>query len=156
MQFFTNLEAVEKFVKKPSTLDSIDGSIQWRKFEKSYKGSNIVIVWKRNILVIIDKSVSLRRNPLKAMVITKILFREPYIISLIIMFLVLLLYLLLFLVIVFISPATHFEVFQSQLFCILYGVTTQKIDISMVDIKQMVWEPIKYLIIFLIYLMWAK
>ena len=47
-----------------------------QKFEKSYKESNIVSVQKRNILVIFDKSVSPRRNPLKAMVITKILYRN--------------------------------------------------------------------------------
>ena len=89
------------------------------------------------ILVLFDESVSLRRNPLKAMVITKILYRESYIMSLVIMSLSCP------------QPCIPSWNFSKLAFSHLYGKTTKKIDISMVNMKQIVWEPIKYLTIFL-------
>ena len=69
---------------------------------KKLKEAISLSVYKRNILVIIDKIVSLRRVFSKALVILTWF----------------LLLLLLFLLIVYISLAFHFEVFQGELFCI--------------------------------------
>ena len=69
---------------------------------KKLKEAISLSVYKRNILVIIDKIVSLRIVFSKALVILAWF----------------LLLLLLFLLIVYISLAFHFEVFQSELFCI--------------------------------------
>ena len=68
---------------------------------KKLKEAISLSVHKRNILVIIDKIVSLTRNFSKALVILAWF---------------LLLFLLLFLLIVYISLAFHLEVFQSELF----------------------------------------
>ena len=68
---------------------------------KKLKEAISLSVHKRNILVIIDKIVSLTRNFSKALVILAWF---------------LLLFLLLFLLIVYISLAFHLEVFRSELF----------------------------------------
>ena len=46
--------------------------------------------------------------------------------------------------------------FSKWAFSNLYRIIIWKFGIAMVSIKQVVWEPIKYLIIFLIYVTWAK
>ena len=81
-------------------LQSIDGLFESIKFEK-VKGSNIAKCAQKKILFIINKIVPFTRNFSKALVILAWF---------------LLLFLLLFLLIVYISSASHLEVFRGELF----------------------------------------
>ena len=93
---------VEAFGSRYFKLETIDGLLESRKFEK-VKGSNIVkCVQKKYFSYIIDKIVSLTYKKLFKNFGYPVRF--------------LLLFLLLFLLIVYISLAFHLERFQSDLF----------------------------------------
>ena len=111
MQFFYKFGNIRKQKQKPLeaetfgtrslNLQSIDGLLESRKFEK-VEGSTIVkFVKKKYFSYIIDKIVSLRRNFSKALVILSWF---------------LLLFLLLLLSKVYISLSFYLEVFQSELY----------------------------------------
>ena len=111
MQFFYKFGNIRKQKQKPLepetfgtrslNLQSIDGLLESRKFEK-VEGSTIVkFVKKKYFSYIIDKIVSLRRNFSKALVILSWF---------------LLLFLLLLLLKVYISLSFYLEVFQSELY----------------------------------------
>ena len=97
-------------------------------------------VYKINILIIlIDKIVSLRRNFSKTLVI---------------------LFFIIVFAIIFIKSIYQrcipYWSFSKRAFLHLYHINIWKFDISIVNMKQMVWEPMKCLKIFLIYVTWAK
>ena len=92
----------ETFGTRRLNLQSIDGLLESRKFEK-VEGSTIVkFVKKKYFSYIIDKIVSLRRNFSKALVILS--------------WFLLLFLLLLLLLKVYISLSFYLEVFQSELY----------------------------------------
>ena len=136
--FVKNLEAIKRR-RRSLKLQSISILFESRKFEK-VKGSNKVkCVQKKYFNYIIDKIISLRRNFSKALVILSWF---------------LLLLLSFFLLVVHISFAFHFELFKVSFFAtLLFKYMKIWYFHGQYNIKQMVWEKIKYLIIFLIYVM---
>ena len=120
-------------------LQSIDRLFEPSKFEK-VKGSNVVkCVQKKYFSYLIDKIVSLRRNFSKT---------YPF------------LFFINVFVIIFIKsiyqPCILYWSFSKSAFSHLYCINIWKFHISMVNMKQMVWAPMKCHKIFLIYVTWAK
>ena len=97
--------------------------------------TQVKCVQKKYFSYLIDKIVSFKVNFSKTLVI------QVYFFIIIFIFIT-------------ISLAFHLEDFQNELFCFSI-IKMCKFGISMVNIKQIVWEPMKYCIFF-IYVTWAK
>ena len=127
----------ETFGSRSVKLQSIDGLFESKKFEK-VKWSNIVnCVQKKYFSYIIDKIVSLRRSFSKALVTLAYCFCY---------FLINSLY----------QPCISSWRFWKWAVSLLYRINIWTFGIFMVNLKQIVWEPMKYYIIFLIYVTCVK